>query len=298
MCRSVLDIRLSRTHNSRYGDGLSSPPFISEKPCASSSFPRYQLTLHIYLSQNHVDNINRIDYSSISVNQEQGLRSLQKLKQNHAQMLNLTGSAKVFHKTTPDLNIRNMKYVDPVHTKQDSNINRNTNMKYKESTITEHESTIKLSNNNSRIIYSSSNTREKPRNVKSNSDLNKYSRTVDGNNVLHQRSVNRMEGTEIYRDPALLRWRCVNLRTGGKTRLNSNQLGSRTRTRQTLTRSTQARNRQNSAPPSLHSPEEALLSPQEALKELSGEKENKRGSEDFRSGTRRARAPFIDRRKP
>ena len=76
--------------------------------------------------------LNRTDYTSISVNQRQGLSSLQKLKQNHAQMLNLTGSAKVFHKTIPDLNIRSMKYADPVHIKQDSSANHNINMKLKE----------------------------------------------------------------------------------------------------------------------------------------------------------------------
>ena len=75
-----------------------------------------------------------------------------------------------------------MKNVDPVTVKQYSNANRDINMKLKEYALTkhsEHKSTVDLNNNVLRIIYSSSNTREKPRNVKSNSDLNKYSRSVN-----------------------------------------------------------------------------------------------------------------------
>ena len=182
-------------------------------------------------------NINRTDYSSNSVNQGQELSSLQKLKESYARMPNLTDSAKVFHKTIPDLNIRSMKYADPVHTKQDSIINRNTSMKYKESTITEHESTIKLNNNISRIKYSSSNTREKSRNVKSNSDLNKYLNTVNGNNVFTSEICeSHRKNRDIPRSDATRHRSTLG-------RDDSDRLGSGTRTRQTLTRLTRARSR-------------------------------------------------------
>ena len=49
-----------------------------------------------------------------------------------------------------------MKYVDPVNMKQDSNTNRDINIKHTESTLTEnaeHELTINLNNNNSKNMY-------------------------------------------------------------------------------------------------------------------------------------------------
>ena len=57
---------------------------------------------------------------------------MQKLRQTQAQVMNLTGSAKVFHKYLLDLNIRDIKHADPVHTRQDLSENCNISMKLKE----------------------------------------------------------------------------------------------------------------------------------------------------------------------
>ena len=120
-------------------------------------------------------------------------------------------------------------------------------MKLKEYALTEqseHKSTIDLNNNILKIKYSSSNTREKPRNVKSNSDLNKYSRTVKGNNVFTSEICeSHGKNRDIPRSGTTRRRSALG-------REDSSQLGS-TRLRDldsaTLTRSTRARTRQRSA---------------------------------------------------
>ena len=149
-------------------------------------------------------------------------------------------------------------------------------MKHLESAIIKHESTIKLSNNNSRIIYSSSNTREKPRNVKSNSDLNKYSRTVNGNNVFtseiceshgRNRDIPRSDATQVA------------LRTSALWKEDSSQLGSTRLWDSDSANPNSLDSGSDSAelcsPSALNSPTVALLAPDETLCRKGGREEKR-----------------------